>query len=56
MDAWSSKHIALTILGDKMLTCFLRYHMSIEELKALDLLPFDGLDGANDRDRQSNGL
>lgn len=28
VDAKSSKHIALTITGDKMLICILKFHMS----------------------------
>ena len=38
VDAWSSKHIALTILGDKMLTCIMKFHMSSDELKVLALV------------------
>lgn len=28
MDAWSSKYIALTTLGDKMITNIMKFHMS----------------------------
>ena len=47
MDAQSSKHTALAIPGDKMLTCILKFHISRDEhfgsdmsnnwLKVLDL-------------------
>lgn len=66
MDARSSKHTALAIPGDKMLTCILKFHMSRNEhfgsdmfsvwLKAFGPLAHDMSSGANDSDQLSNGL
>jgi hypothetical protein len=56
VDAQSSKHIALTIHGDKMLTNISKFHMSSDGLKVLALCLLAGWVEPSDGEQLSNGL